>query len=100
MASKRVVSCVALSSNASSSRVASVGGVHPDGRHWSLSTEAAVAGIDRAEWTFHVEVDGVLVPVIIRTTEAGDRSLCAVGGDAGDDQLMLLPRCPQAAVVT
>lgn len=100
MATKRVVSCVALSSNAFSSRVAAVGGVHPDGCRWSLSTEAAIAGIDRAEWTFHVEVAGALVPVIIRATEAGDRHLCVVGSDTEVNHLMLLPECPQATGYT
>lgn len=96
MATVRVVSCVTLSPEPSSRRVTTIGGMHPHGRRWSLSAEAAIAGIDRGEWTFHIELGAGLVPLTVGTTEAGERCLTMDCGPADCGDLVLLPGCPAA----
>lgn len=96
MATGRVVTCVTLSPEPSLRRVTTIGGMHPHGRRWSLSAEAAIAGIDRGEWTFHVELDAGLVPLTVGTTEAGERCLTMDCDPAECGHLLLLPGCPAA----
>jgi len=100
MASKRVVSCIAHDPAKPSGGVAAIGGVHPDGRCWSLSVEAAMAGIDRGEWVFYVELAAGLVPITVSATESGDRSLSAHTDDARTDHLAALQECPRSGPST
>lgn len=95
MASKRIVSCVTLSPGTTSARAGMIGGFHPDGRWWSLSADAAMAGIERGEWAFYVEVATGLVPVTVRGTGTGDRYLSADSDGAGTDPLASLQKCPR-----
>lgn len=94
MASKRIVSCVALSQEGNPKRVVQLGGIHPDGRAWALSSEAAIAGIERGEWVFQIE--GMQPPAVVtlRLTEAGERYLSVDDVDSGGRTLLDLPLCP------
>jgi hypothetical protein len=93
MASRRIIQFVRLDSS-SQGRLSAVGGVHPDGRFWQLSTEAAILGIERAEWTFYVESSGELLLVGFRADLSGVRYLSIDGGEAEDERLLSLPAIP------
>ena len=77
MACIRVVSCVSLGPGPLPDQVLEIGGVHPDGRLWSLSVGAAIDGIERDEWRFVIQTDLEVHQVTVETLPTGERYLSA-----------------------
>jgi len=74
-------------------RIHSVGGVNPDGTHWSLSLDKAIAGIEGNQWAFWTRGGGRTAEVII-ATHLGHKYLKTTADGVHPDNLLALPECP------
>ncbi len=78
-------------------RILAVGGVEPDGGHWRLTQEQAIAGIEAGELSLYVEAPvGDRVPVVV--ARRGNRKYLKTEAD-GDlpNNLLSLPEFPAEA---
>ncbi|MBX3084631.1 MAG: DUF3892 domain-containing protein [Anaerolineae bacterium] len=70
MATRHQIRCVNKSDRYNPhERITHIGGVNPDGSSWRLTQEAAIAGIERGDWTFYVNVRGVESPVVVAVSQ-------------------------------
>jgi uncharacterized protein DUF3892 len=74
-------------------RISHVGGVNPDGAHWHLRVEAAIAAIEAERWSFYIERDGRALPVIIAASRYGTRYIKTPDDKLHPDSLLALPEC-------
>jgi hypothetical protein len=73
--------------------ISGVGGVGPDGAHWFLSIEEAVAGIQRGDWLFII-YDGGRYRWIVMREKNSCRYLRTEVDDLQPDPLFKLPERP------
>jgi hypothetical protein len=75
-------------------RVETVGGVSPDGAHWLLDHDEAVAGVEHGRWEFYVRrASGHAVRVVVACS--GDRPYLKTEADGETPHTLLaLPECP------
>lgn len=75
------------------SRVTHVGGPNPNGSgRWLLTEQDAIAGMDRGDWSFHINSAGRTVRVTANTGPAG-RYLTTSPDNHQHDSLIDLPEC-------
>ena len=73
-------------------RICGIGGVNPDGAHWHLSEEAAIAAIEAGRWSFYVDHGGA-VPVVVAISKYGNKYLKGGGDALQPESLLALPEC-------
>ena len=76
-------------------RILFVGGINPNGTRWHLSQIDAIAGIERGEWTFHVQSGLRRVAVIVAESRFGNKYLKTEADGEQPNNLLSLPECPR-----
>lgn len=76
-------------------RIASVGGVNPNGTRWKLSLTEAIAGVEAGKYDFFVQVNGRAVEVIVAISQAGNKYLKTEADGEQPNNLLSLPECPK-----
>ena len=75
-------------------RLRSIGGRNPDGTHWELSEEQAIASIREGRYSFYVEIrNGYRVPIVVARSALGSEYLKTVVDGIRPDELLSLPEC-------
>lgn len=75
------------------SRIRSVGGVHPDGRRWELTLDQAIAEVDAGEQFYVERPAGDRVAVEVALSARGNRYLKTVADGDAPNNLLALPEC-------
>jgi hypothetical protein len=78
-------------------RVRYVGGTNPDGTHWKLSEDAAIAGIKEGKWRFWTAAEKKSVWIVTAKSAAGRDYLKAEPDWVQPATLLALPGCPKHA---
>lgn len=69
------------------------GGVNPDGAHWRVAHDQAIAAIEAGRWSFYVDAGGRQLPVIVAVSKYGQKYLKGAGDGLQPDSLLRLPDC-------
>ena len=77
-------------------RVLSICGVNPDGAHWQIGQDEAIAAIEAGRWSFYVEADGRRLPVIVAVSKYGSKYLKGAGDTLQPETLLTLPECARS----
>jgi Protein of unknown function (DUF3892) len=95
MADRVEVRCVNKTDRTSAhERIHNIGGINPNGGRWKLGETAAIAGIERGQWSFYVERPaGHKVDVVV-ATRLGKKYLKTTADGEQPDNLLSLPECP------
>lgn len=75
-------------------RIRAVGGMNSGNRHWKLTQEEAIAGIEAGRWRFYVSVNGNSVWVVIAESRWGNKYLKTEADGEQPNNLLSLPECP------
>jgi Protein of unknown function (DUF3892) len=70
-----------------------IGGRNPQGGYFYITREAAIAGIESGQWSFHVKVGRYDVPVVVATRN-GVKYLKTRPDGTTRDNLLSLNQCP------
>ena len=77
-------------------RIHSVGGVKPEGSHWNLPQEQAIADIEDMTYVLYIESPlGHRIDVIVAVSTGGNKYLKTVADREQPDKLLSLPTCPE-----
>ncbi len=74
--------------------VTHIGGLYPNGRHWTLTEKVAIAGIECKAISLSLRREGHIYGLFVVTSPKGHKRLCAGGGEGRMDRLFDLPDCP------
>ncbi|MGA2792261.1 MAG: DUF3892 domain-containing protein [Roseiarcus sp.] len=74
-------------------RILSVGGINPDGSHWTQSHEKTIKEIESGLWEFYSQGAWRRDRIIV-ATYLGYKYIKAVGDVSHPDTLLSLPECP------
>ena len=75
--------------------VIGVCGIDREGTHWHLTTDEAIAGMQRGDWLLFM-LDGESPSWVVIREANGRQYLRAEGQDAEPDRLLGLPECRHA----
>ena len=94
MPSRHQIHCVKRSDRLNHDRrIRSLGGVNPDGAHWAITEQAAIAGIEAGRWEFYVSRAGEELDIVVATSKYGNKYIKAAGDGLHPDILLSLPEC-------
>jgi Protein of unknown function (DUF3892) len=75
-------------------RIATIGGMNPDGTLWKLTEEQAIEGIEQGRWIFYVErPQGDRVTVLVAQGALGRKYLKTQADGLEPNNLLWLPEC-------
>jgi hypothetical protein len=74
-------------------RIAGIGGVNPDGAHWSISVDEAIAAIEAGKWSFYIDRGGHQLPVVVAVSKYGSKYIRTPADTLQPDSLLALPEC-------
>jgi len=95
MAISHEVKCINKSNRSNEyEKITHIGGIKDDRTRWKITQEAAIAGIERGEWEFHVSADGNSVKVIVSISANGNKYLKTENDGEQPNNLLSLPECP------
>ena len=95
MASKIEITCIAESDRFSAhERILSIGGINFAGKHWTMSQDGAIKGIEDGKYSFYINRGGRVTNVIVATSASGHKYLKTFADDEQPDNLLSLPECP------
>jgi hypothetical protein len=72
-------------------RLLGLGGVNPDGAHWRISQEQAIAAIEAGRWSFYIEAGGRELQIIVEVSKYGSKYLKGAADGLQPDSLLRLP---------
>lgn len=72
-------------------RILGFGGVNPDGAHWRITQDQAIAAIEAGRWSFYVKAAGGEVPVVVGVSRYGSKYLKGAGDALQPEILLALP---------
>lgn len=94
MSARYLICCISRTDRLNHDRrIRSIGGVNPDGAHWSLSEAAAVAAIEQGRWEFYIQQNGRDVPVLVALSKYGSKYLKCAADPLHPESLLGLPEC-------
>lgn len=94
MAARYLICCISRTDRLNHDRrIRSIGGVNPDGAHWSLSETAAVAAIEQGRWEFYIRQNDREVPVLVALSKYGSKYLKCPADPLHPESLLALPEC-------
>lgn len=94
MAGRYLINCINRSDLMNHDRrIRHIGGVNPDGAHWRMSADDAVAAIEAGRWTFYIERNGRELPVVVAVSKYGSRYIKTAEDKLHPDSLLALPEC-------
>lgn len=94
MISTHQVLCVKKSDRSNPhERITHIGGRNQDGSNWSLTQEAAIAGIEEGKWEFYVNRGGQTVNVIVAVSRYDNKYLKTASDGEQPNNLLSLPEC-------
>jgi uncharacterized protein YfaP (DUF2135 family) len=94
MASRHEVKCINKTDRYNAhERIKNIGGVNPDGTHWKLTEDEAIAAIENGQYEFYVNRGGYQANVIIEVSQHGHKYLKTVPDGEQPDNLLSLPEC-------
>lgn len=97
VAGRYCISCVIRSDRLNHDRrLRGVGGVNPDGAHWRISEDRAIAAIETGQWSFCVETGGRELPIIVAVSKYGSKYLKGTGDPLQPETLLALPECARS----
>jgi len=74
-------------------RIAGIGGVNPDGAHWSITVDEAIAAIEAGKWSFYIDHDGRELLVVVAVSKYGSKYIRTAADTLQPDSLLALPEC-------
>jgi hypothetical protein len=74
-------------------RIAGIGGVNPDGAHWSITVEEAIAAIEAGRWSFYIERGGQQLLVVVAVSKYGSKYIRTAADTLQPESLLALPEC-------
>lgn len=77
-----------------SDRITHIGGVHLGGKHWKLTQQEAIRGIETGEYRFYVNVVGERDWLIVAFSIFGNLYLKTASDKDEPNSLLVLPECP------
>ena len=72
-------------------RILGFGGVNPDGAHWRITQDQAIAAIEAGRWSFYVKAGGREFPVVVGVSKYGSKYLKGTGDALQPETLLALP---------
>lgn len=94
MASAHQVLCINKSDRQNHyERITHIGKKNADGTKWHITEAAAIADIEKREWTFYVGTGIHRVNVIISISRHGNKYLKTAGDGEQPNNLLSLPEC-------
>ena len=88
------IQCVKSDSANPHQRVRYVGGLNPDGTHWKLSEDKAIAGVKEGKWRFWAAGERKSVWIVTVKSASGREYLKAESDWVKPATLLHLPECP------
>jgi len=74
-------------------RISHIGGVNPDGSHWRMRVDDAIAAIEGGRWGFYIERGGREVPVVVAVSRYGSKYIKTAEDKLHPDSMLTLPEC-------
>ena len=94
MTGRYLIHCITRSDRLNHDRrIRAVGGVNPDGAHWRIGQEEAIAAIETGRWSFYIEHGGSDLPVVIAVSKYGSKYLKGAADSLHPESLLALPEC-------
>jgi hypothetical protein len=88
-----LVSCVVRSELLNHDRrIQRIGGVNPDGAHWQIGQDDAIAAIETGRWAFYLKTGGGDRPIVVAVSKYGSKYLKGSADALQPESLLALPQ--------